>query len=175
MSPCIMSCMRILVTLHVSVWVEIMGGYTHANYMYVTLHVSVWVEIMKSIMEKKRLIVTLHVSVWVEIELWWLGINMITSRSTWACELKYIYDKSTTSCSASRSTWACELKFSMSLPQRPRACHAPRERVSWNQYLDKSILRPSVTLHVSVWVEISKGWAVLQWLSSRSTWACELK
>ena len=34
-------------------------------------------------------------------------------------------------------------------------CHAPRERVSWNAYdLAKGKFEESVTLHVSVWVEI---------------------
>ena len=75
---------------------------------------------------------------------------------------------------------------------------APRERVSWNLKICQSGLMHSVTLHVSVWVEIfklrfsvfvwmchaprervswnnqdSRGKRVAYW--SRSTWACELK
>ena len=34
--------------------------------------------------------------------------------------------------------------------------HAPRERVSWNLHYYRHVLTPLVTLHVSVWVEISK-------------------
>ena len=77
-------------------------------------------------------------------------------------------------------------------------CHAPRERVSWNFSTKKSGKRTAkVTLHVSVWVEISvseDGTVVANvtlhvsvWVEifdklykatpdeSRSTWACELK
>ena len=78
--------------------------------MTVTLHVSVWVEIRG---KKIRIFiqwVTLHVSVWVEI----VGIpykNLVDS---------------------SRSTWACELKWSCRFQTLAPPCHAPRERVSWN-------------------------------------------
>ena len=34
--------------------------------------------------------------------------------------------------SSSRSTWACELKFDITQSEVARWCHAPRERVSWN-------------------------------------------
>ena len=76
--------------------------------------------------------VTLHVSVWVEIFLLnekWL---YVLSRSTWACELKYISEN--TKVTISR--------------------HAPRERVSWNLQGCSEASYPLVTLHVSVWVEI---------------------
>ena len=57
----------LLVTLHVSVWVEILrcsnGTWTYS----VTLHVSVWVEILGGITYGKIHRVTLHVSVWVEM------------------------------------------------------------------------------------------------------------
>ena len=77
------------------------------------------------------------------------------------------------------------------------SCHAPRERVSWNPIFSFLVTKNSVTLHVSVWVEIYKGrgkhennnvtlhvsvWVEICILSiftclikSRSTWACELK
>ena len=56
-----------LVTLHVSVWVEIMyRGIAFFRYN-VTLHVSVWVEIMFFTSFVLDLLVTLHVSVWVEM------------------------------------------------------------------------------------------------------------
>ena len=34
--------------------------------------------------------------------------------------------------------------------------HAPRERVSWNDYEEYTDNLEEVTLHVSVWVEIKK-------------------
>ena len=76
---------------------------------------------------------------------------------------------------SSRSTWACELKYSCYLRNSYRFCHAPRERVSWNLLIrsqDNVIL---VTLHVSVWVEICWNLSSKYRKSSRSTWACELK
>ena len=57
-----------LVTLHVSVWVEILYICLLPIFDFVTLHVSVWVEIYKIIFRNfKSIRVTLHVSVWVEI------------------------------------------------------------------------------------------------------------
>ena len=76
------------------------------------------------------------------------------SRSTWACELKWTTLDLPQLEHVSRSTWACELKL--------RSCLS---RFSAN----------SVTLHVSVWVEIDRLAAVSMLYSSRSTWACELK
>ena len=58
--------------------------------MKVTLHVSVWVEIQSEETTSLSATVTLHVSVWVEM----LGlrgqVGTCTSRSTWACELKFL-------------------------------------------------------------------------------------
>ena len=80
--------------------------------------------------------------------------SKIKSRSTWACELKYAINTLFYSYSMSRSTWACELKFCLYCPILNLICHAPRERVSWNErrYLFYQ-----------------------RWAASRSTWACELK
>ena len=97
----------------------------------------------------------------------------------------------------SRSTWACELKFNCSFVKPLAKCHAPRERVSWNfsnnicsfapfrhaprervSWNVKSILATfssTVTLHVSVWVEIENYCSACPRGMSRSTWACELK
>ena len=105
----------------------------------------------------------------------WLEKNIQWSRSTWACELKYIYKE----------------KYGDS------GRHAPRERVSWNLPVLPSFwalivtLHVSVwvemlfwgakkhfwlvTLHVSVWVEMLSSLSVLNLPMSRSTWACELK
>ena len=54
-------------------------------------------------------------------------------------------------------------------------CHAPRERVSWNRSEIGDRQRCQVTLHVSVWVEISSLSFAVWVFKSRSTWACELK
>ena len=146
--------------------------------------------------------------------------NKFLSRSTWACELKFILitDISTRGRNVtlhvsvwveihsgfvnplglvSRSTWACELKLRYGLRIDDVLRHAPRERVSWNVFLSCIMSLVTVTLHVSVWVEMSwtfvntmlmlvtlhvSVWveiggkrAVPKPLLSRSTWACELK
>ena len=165
----------IQVTLHVSVWVEIqlsvkMSGAVERHAprervswnvttsscnidFWVTLHVSVWVEMTIIQTSFWQDIVTLHVSVWVEIP-----IKMADNTSV-----------------ASRSTWACELKCCRSALHPTDIGHAPRERVSWNSPLTSAALNPLVTLHVSVWVEISSFAFCLSVAGSRSTWACELK
>ena len=56
-----------------------------------------------------------------------------TSRSTWACELKFWRLFILVRFFGSRSTWACELKYGIwQFRQGKRTSHAPRERVSWN-------------------------------------------
>ena len=98
--------------------------------------------------------VTLHVSVWVEIQPQSVKNTRSGSRSTWACELKYYESIEFPFAPMSRSTWACELKCNRLLSSLWQNRHAPRERVSWNpQHLHPSG-QPTVTLHVSVWVEI---------------------
>ena len=77
--------------------------------------------------------------------------------------------------SLSRSTWACELKYNVYLQWHWHNGHAPRERVSWNFPLGILNDTWSVTLHVSVWVEIFTLPLPNQATLSRSTWACELK
>ena len=103
---------------------------------------------------EKILSVTLHVSVWVEIHsnlplpllrqsrsTWACELKFVKnftkiantpSRSTWACELKFIDNGSIVVTEVSRSTWACELKSLSTLYTLILPCHAPRERVSWN-------------------------------------------
>ena len=124
------------VTLHVSVWVEIIWVFVNGCMGYVTLHVSVWVEIvvlqwytfktpsrstwaceLKSPVNSITfisLLVTLHVSVWVEIWNIFLFRVPFLSRSTWACELKSMLFNDGGYTTLSRSTWACELKFFVS-------------------------------------------------------------
>ena len=97
------------------------------------------------------------------------------SRSTWACELKCKFMYSFFISCRSRSTWACELKLSVLQQLVISLRHAPRERVSWNWNRGSNLQTYKVTLHVSVWVEMS--FFLLSNISrtSRSTWACELK
>ena len=78
---------------------------------FVTLHVSVWVEMVKMRIAHENGIVTLHVSVWVEIMTSSIVAYSAASRSTWACELKFALAKPCASAYQSRSTWACELKW----------------------------------------------------------------
>ena len=121
----------------------------------VTLHVSVWVEIRLRDEIVVVLIVTLHVSVWVEIVRSYICRLESGSRSTWACELKSSISTEFIVSLWSRSTWACELKWHLVDNVVYYNRHAPRERVSWNrtsQSFTGSLCH--VTLHVSVWVEI---------------------
>ena len=186
------------VTLHVSVWVEICELSRRREGIHVTLHVSVWVEIAVDEYKTVFWAVTLHVSVWVEINhstLWKLST---LSRSTWACELKFLAPLVPFPfCShAPRERVSWNFRWMEYLLSTNR--HAPRERVSWN-FLNTSFWREKcVTLHVSVWVEITTSLCcayvvyvtlhVSVWVeihckiivsalstSSRSTWACELK
>ena len=166
----------------------------------VTLHVSVWVEIFVLWIYLLFYIVTLHVSVWVEII--WKNIYKsfcITSRSTWACELKCInmfWTQITSPSHAprervswnldcpfflsakneSRSTWACELKLRCMPIPLARQSHAPRERVSWNPWSPAPAphgLRHAPRERVSWnWLKHSRLDNII---TSRSTWACELK
>ena len=128
------------VTLHVSVWVEIVVDIFVKAIADVTLHVSVWVEIGDYTMTMFNITVTLHVSVWVEIW-YWRGIRKnIRSRSTWACELKYPYRLRHqylhySHAPRERVSW----NFSLLVFWPPMSCHAPRERVSWNIVIKNDI------------------------------------
>ena len=80
--------------------------------------------------------VTLHVSVWVEI--WITSLRYMCSfshapreRVSWNLDnifKVYVFI-------LSRSTWACELKFIITYDNEGVHCHAPRERVSWNRFV----------------------------------------
>ena len=94
---------------------------------------SVWVEISCLFLSVPCQDVTLHVSVWVEMSIQPSTIFAVSSsRSTWACELKWCSTFAKKSNIRSRSTWACELKLKSILTAIKYSCHAPRERVSWN-------------------------------------------
>ena len=120
--------------------------------------------------------VTLHVSVWVEMSPEVVIYTIVSSRSTWACELKSQIQNYRLPANLSRSTWACELKFSICRVTEWQWRHAPRERVSWNfilvrffgQYISHAP-RERVSWNAVV------GQGVHNCKASRSTWACELK
>ena len=148
------------VTLHVSVWVEMHTDRRPPHGARVTLHVSVWVEICLKTSPTNRVSghaprervswnrkntviyylieVTLHVSVWVEMINAMHSCLMLLSRSTWACELKYLSVRIYNHFNLSRSTWACELKCHPIKCTMNECCHAPRERVSWNIYASRN-------------------------------------
>ena len=120
------------------------------------------------------------------------------SRSTWACELKYLWPVKGFVFWLSRSTWACELKLAVNM-ERNRELIVTLHVSVWVEIFAWFIclFAKNVTLHVSVWVEIqyvirinhyprhaprervswNSLWQVRPclWLLSRSTWACELK
>ena len=103
---------------------------------------------------EKNNAVTLHVSVWVEMHCRFQSSELIQSRSTWACELKFfsVFHSFPSKSHAPRErvSWndlicSCIIK---------EFGHAPRERVSWNWPVHRLPISYPVTLHVSVWVEI---------------------
>ena len=123
------------VTLHVSVWVEMYNRLVAVDGNYVTLHVSVWVEIW----QRGRTLKTMTSrSTWaceLKLKYPFISCSHTASRSTWACELKYFVKWYTQDKNRSRSTWACELKYWRVVWYRNRNSHAPRERVSWNCFI----------------------------------------
>ena len=149
----LISC-TVVVTLHVSVWVEIQKNRNRIHKNLVTLHVSVWVEMDKYLFiraeqkghaPRERVSwncrfcqieylkqVTLHVSVWVE-----MGLPLYSS-------------------------WYTVVTLHVSVWVEIGSLHT----------LSRKVL---VTLHVSVWVEICLSCVFLNLNESRSTWACELK
>ena len=100
-----------LVTLHVSVWVEITSSYPSVMIRKVTLHVSVWVEIVCCNVATAKVL-----------------CHAPRERVSWNLrDIHFIVKKF-----KSRSTWACELKFFILKFAFTPIGHAPRERVSWN-------------------------------------------
>ena len=144
-----------MVTLHVSVWVEISyigihaaDSSCHAPRERVSWNPeiigaiidgfksrSTWACELKFNGEDGHVAIATSRSTWA-CELKWPAIYWctvtITSRSTWACELKWNYLQFLHRLKWSRSTWACELKFKDGFADVTATCHAPRERVSWN-------------------------------------------
>ena len=115
-------------------------------------------------------------SVWVEMSHLMEALILRASRSTWACELKWIGENrhicQGRHAPRERVSWNFPFIFLYRRAARhaPRErvswnffksrfsvfvwSHAPRERVSWNVRTWKTSLAKKVTLHVSVWVEI---------------------
>ena len=142
----------------------------------VTLHVSVWVEIFIPMLVIQPNYVTLHVSVWVEIA----DRGKITpeqyghaprERVSWnllSCFRPLLFNSHAP---RERVSWndfigVLQIFFCVTL------------HVSVWVEMDKvDILRTTlqVTLHVSVWVEITYTRLTVKQRRSRSTWACELK
>ena len=142
----------------------------------VTLHVSVWVEILGvgrgSHYEESR-------STWaceLKSRTAWKWTCSAASRSTWACELKFSFEVlfSLTKSHAPRErvSWNiihCDAKNIF-------CGHAPRERVSWNFYILEYEMEafchaPRERVSWNHWARHCR------WNhgKSRSTWACELK
>ena len=211
------------VTLHVSVWVEILNFRKFHITSNVTLHVSVWVEMFSMIFTRLSILsrstwacelkwqwccnaenpwsVTLHVSVWVEIWpiFWYLTQKIVTLHvSVWVeiCRVDVTHDASAGHAPRERVSWnnaeqtgtiqvhshaprervswnqqiVRDLRKAGSHAPRERVSwnhmwpcchriligHAPRERVSWNCKILNLLLTNVVTLHVSVWVEMTK-------------------
>ena len=121
------------VTLHVSVWVEIIiKSYKYSKLM----SRSTWaceLKYKRWLCHFGWLCVTLHVSVWVEIKICQYGSMHSWSRSTWACELKFnlfnVKSKSSRHAPRERVSWNKESTKRIFT----RMGHAPRERVSWNE------------------------------------------
>ena len=159
---------------------------------------SVWVEIEKRQSANRVFVVTLHVSVWVEMMKSRLYMAETQSRSTWACELKCPVEDVTylSFCHAPRErvSWNLFLPLLLILHKVTLHVsvwveiidknhssdfvnrHAPRERVSWNfnirqleLYLQCHAPRERVSWNFNIILTIFSH------ISSRSTWACELK
>ena len=142
----------------------------------VTLHVSVWVEIPASDSRQKTIVSRSTWACELKCQRFVLTIWKSWSRSTWACELKLFLYTVLLNCplvTLHVSVWVEIDVLDISLYDS--RCHAPRERVSWNFDVDGTDVWLTVTLHVSVWVEISILASQFLQFQSRSTWACELK
>ena len=143
------------VTLHVSVWVEIFLKKFYFLCITVTLHVSVWVEIV--IITAPCLRNTRHAPrerVSWNVHATPLLVRGVSHAPRERVSWNFISYYTWLAHHRSRSTWACELKFLQGCSAGNSSCHAPRERVSWNDTIGIARFQVFVTLHVSVWVEI---------------------
>ena len=96
----------------------------------VTLHVSVWVEMMSLCLTMFVRAVTLHVSVWVEMTMPWSVVVTISShapreRVSWNWGECRHAPNPTGHAPRERVSWNCKIVIYSDL----RKCHVPRERV----------------------------------------------
>ena len=101
----------------------------------VTLHVSVWVEMKKSDEPSNTDLVTLHVSVWVEIMCVMYAVKFMKShapreRVSWNEPNINQPTTATGHAPRERVSW----NYDSVQPDVEYKSHAPRERVSWNYY-----------------------------------------
>ena len=125
----------------------------------VTLHVSVWVEIGCDLSAIDSITVTLHVSVWVEMlerskQSYRGEGHAPRERVSWNPRGRH----KAWGAARSRSTWACELKLHGCWRNNSRNVVTLHVSV-WVEIFKSSGRRElvKVTLHVSVWVEIDLG------------------
>ncbi len=126
-----------IVTLHVSVWVEILcvtcavEFMSHAPRERVSWNRKIWSQSFKALCHAPRERVSWNA--WYVMQIRELQV----SRSTWACELKLKNSATQAEPIVSRSTWACELKYVKLWLVSRGFSHAPRERVSWNMFFTR--------------------------------------
>ena len=120
----------------------------------VTLHVSVWVEIVRSL---HRLSSAASRSTWAcELKCYkdkyqgWRDSHAPRERVSWNFKLLFRYHRYSRHAPRERVSWN---PIEHGIYKSPCG-HAPRERVSWNLHLTFRNRCNFVTLHVSVWVEI---------------------
>ena len=99
----------------------------------VSLFVRLWVEITLDSKYRLKNTVSLFVRLWVEMQINVTEYMIISSASSWGCELKWLLRYLSLSYFPSASSWGCELKFFLHHP----ACR-----------------NYSVSLFVRLWVEI---------------------
>ena len=98
------------------------------------------------------------------------------STSSWGRELKCYKFLSKDVTSLSTSSWGRELKYIFKCCHHSSARRPPREVVSWNCYVRKSLWRLNVDLLVRSWVEMSLFcFCCLCCSWSTSSWGRELK
>ena len=119
----------------------------------VTLHVSVWVEMHQKDPCFETNYVTLHVSVWVEIFFFWFSKSKVMSRSTWACELKcfvQLNQEPVDWVTLHVSVWVEIFEHFGTQPKAIVTLHVSVwVEIHWPVVI---IFNCGVTLHVSVWV-----------------------
>ena len=104
------------------------------------------------------------------------SIPVVSSSSSWGCELKCWSAHAFSPSSESSSSWGCELKCRFCCESGRSICHPPREDVSWN--IREKVLIGSRSSSSSSWgCELKYIWTYIsRWETvSSSSWGCELK